>query len=163
MQRQLAGFSELSVPDGEDATARIEVVAVKADRFSNPHPGHCQQADQGPVGCFPMWRAQCCGRRHQGDDVLLRIEVRRRSVRPPRQQITGWHLGCRIDPAQVGRKAANHGKPRGHPASIGACRQRRPSEGRLGGQVVFALRLEVGEELGGVGAWIVIKDLPIGG
>jgi hypothetical protein len=147
MQRQLAGFSGLSEPDGQNTTARIEVAAVKADRFSNPHPGHCQQADQCPVGRFPMWRAQCCGRGHQRDDVLLGIEIRRRSVRPPWQQVTGRHLGCRVEPAQVGRKGANHGKPGGHPVSIGACRQRRPGEGHLRGQVVFALCLEVGEEL----------------
>jgi hypothetical protein len=54
MQRQLAGFAELSVADGEQAADRIEVIAVEANRFPNPHPGHRQQGDQSPIGRYPV-------------------------------------------------------------------------------------------------------------
>jgi hypothetical protein len=48
MQRNPAGLPELGVT-GEHPRVRIEIGAVKADRLTDPHPGHRQQADQRPT------------------------------------------------------------------------------------------------------------------
>jgi len=70
MQRQRAGLAELSIADDEQAVDGIEVAAVKADCFPNPHPSYGQQSDQSPIGRHSVWRAQCAGRCDQGDNVL---------------------------------------------------------------------------------------------
>jgi hypothetical protein len=54
MQRQLAGFAELSVAEDEPAVDRIEVIMVEANRFPNPRPGHRLQANQSPIGRYPV-------------------------------------------------------------------------------------------------------------
>ncbi len=42
---------------------------------------------------------------------------------------------------------ANVGETPGYPGRIGACRRRRPSQGSLDGQMLFATILDEGEEL----------------
>jgi len=42
---------------------------------------------------------------------------------------------------------ANVGETPGHPVRIGACRRRRPGQGRLDAQMLFATILDEGEEL----------------
>jgi len=42
---------------------------------------------------------------------------------------------------------ANVGKTPRHPVRIGACRRRRPSQGSLDGEMLFASFLDKGEEL----------------
>jgi hypothetical protein len=44
-------------------------------------------------------------------------------------------------------EAANVAETPGHPVRIGSCRRRRPSQGSLDGQMLFATMLDEGEEL----------------
>jgi hypothetical protein len=64
------------------------------------------------------------------------------------------HLGSRVDPTQAVSEAANNGKPGIRPC-LTALRERSPSEGRLGCQMLFTAFLDEGKELG--------KELPYGG
>lgn len=85
-----------------------------------------------------------CG--DQGCDIRLRIQVGCGPAILPRQQVRRRRLGHGVDPAQVNSEAANNRKPGNRPASTPQ-RQCRPSEGRLGCQMVFAAILDEGEEL----------------
>ena len=116
MQRQFAGLAELAVADREHAVDGVEVIAIEADRLSDAHSGRRQQANQCPIGCLSVGPAQDRGRRHQGGDFVVRVEVRRRSACSTWQDIRRRHLGGRVDPAQVGGEATNIGEPPGSPA-----------------------------------------------
>jgi hypothetical protein len=39
MQGELAGFSELAMPDDQHTSLEIEIVAVEGDGLADPHPG----------------------------------------------------------------------------------------------------------------------------
>jgi hypothetical protein len=46
VQYDLAALSELAVDDPQQSMTRRDVVAIKADRLAEPHPGDCHQPDQ---------------------------------------------------------------------------------------------------------------------
>ena len=77
----------------------------------------------------------------------LRIQVRRGTAFFLYQQVRRRHLGSGVDPTQVIGEAANDGKPGIRPG-LTALRERSPSEGRLGCQMLFTSFLDEGKELG---------------
>jgi hypothetical protein len=49
VQGELARFPELATADGDQVLPGVEVVSVQRNCFADPHPGHDQQPDQGPI------------------------------------------------------------------------------------------------------------------
>jgi hypothetical protein len=87
MQRQLAGFAELSFANNEQTVSRVEVDAVESDRLPNPHPSNRQQADQDPVGGDPMLLSQLRSGGNQGCNLFRGVEVWSGAAAPTRQEI----------------------------------------------------------------------------
>ena len=58
VQRKCTGLVEFAVADGDQPPLGVEVALVERDGFADPHPGHDQQTDQGPIRRGPMLGAQ---------------------------------------------------------------------------------------------------------
>ncbi len=147
MQRQGTRLVEFAVPDRQHAAARVEVVAVEADRLADPHAGRRQKADQDPVGRLHMRSAQVTSGMHQRCNLLRPIEIRRRAARLRRQKISGRHLGPWVKCLQVPGKEANLGQTSGGPDYVSTSGQGRPGQRRFGSDMRLAAFTRKGGEL----------------
>jgi len=80
VQRELAGFPELRVADGQRPGDGVEVRSVQRERFADPHPRGDQQTEQrlkrrGLVG--DPQRARRCD---QCRDLLVGVEIGNRTA-----------------------------------------------------------------------------------
>jgi len=89
VQRHLARLAELAVAHDQELVREVEVAAVEADRFPDPHPGDRDQPDQRPVGRDPQREAQGVGGGDQRRDLRVGVQVGRRPWRPAREQVLG--------------------------------------------------------------------------
>ena len=64
MYRHEPRLAELRPPDGEDPFLKIDVLAIEAQGFADPHPGHREQSVQRRVREGPTserYRPRACG------------------------------------------------------------------------------------------------------
>jgi len=146
VQRQQPGLAELGLAHGQHAADEVEVTAVEADRLTDPHPGHREQADQRLVGGHAQRKPQAGGGRDQRRDVSAGVKVRSGPARPPWDQVRGRHLRRGVDGMQVGGEAADRREPQRMPALVPAW-QRRPRQRVCGGDRLGSGVFQIGDEL----------------
>jgi hypothetical protein len=111
MQREPAVFAELRRTDHQRARGQVHVGVVERDRLADAHAADRQQPEHTAVGRTAQRPAERAGRRDQGVDVGLRVQV---WVAPPAavgQQIDRWNLDRRVDGVQVAGEPADDAQP----------------------------------------------------
>jgi hypothetical protein len=83
VHRDQAGLAELGASDREHTGPQIDVLQLEITRFADPQPSDAEEAEQtivGPPAQLAVAR-QCERRLKQAADLLVRVEIRSRSLR----------------------------------------------------------------------------------
>jgi hypothetical protein len=134
VNRNQAGLSEFRVAYCQDAVVEVDVLQIKAQCFSNPHPGDAQQAEdriarpaRDRLGAPASLQASC----QKAGDLLLVEDAGLEAASLPRQQIRWWDLGTRVSHDVIARETANGAQPSSKVVRIGRFRSLRPGQSRL--------------------------------
>ena len=108
VQREPAVFAELRQRDVQHPHPQVHVLAVEADRLTDPHACDRQQSEQRLVCRSPQSWPKGAGDLEQPGDVGLGVEIRSRVVTPTAQQVRRRDLNSRVQALQVAGEAADH-------------------------------------------------------
>ena len=108
-----AGFTELGSLNHQHLIVQIDVVQVELQRFARPQASGGQQPDQGFEGGAPQAAAvvQPAGLRHQGRNLFVAVNVRRRPAVRCGYEARWRDLGAWISRLQPARKGAREAEP----------------------------------------------------
>lgn len=108
VQREPAVFAELRQRDVQHPGPQVHVLAVEADRLTDPHACDRQQPKQRLVSRAPQSWTKGAGDLEQPGDVGLGVQIRSRVVARTAQQVRRRDLNTRVQTLQVAGEAADH-------------------------------------------------------
>ena len=155
VKRNLTRAAVLAVADREPTHRQLDLAAIERDYLADPHPGHSQQPDQRLIRRGLQRRADLASCSHRRLDVRLGIQVGRGAAELRRQQVSGRHLGARIDRLQVQSEAADDRQTLMPPHDAGVLRLGRELERQAGGDHRRVPCLEEATNCASTRPWIV--------
>ncbi len=138
---------ELRITDPQHAAGEVDVITGQVQRFTDPHPGYGEQAQQRLVRGRPQRWGEFPGRGQEPSDVGWRPHVGRRAWVTGRPNSGGRHLRGRVDRLQVLREAPGRSQPVSQRDRLHALRQTRPGDRQVRRDRGGACCGQVGDQL----------------
>jgi hypothetical protein len=142
VQRDLALLLLLAGANMHRAVAKVDIVAVKSERFAGAHPGDGQQPDQRLMARGAQRRSELSCSRDQRRDLGVCVDVWRDPRAMPGQEILGGNLARGVDRREMARESARDGEPLAPGVRVRVHRHPRPRQCQLGGDPLSTRPLE---------------------